>query len=176
MKTKKCLMGLFFVMLVGQVCAQKSTLWLSYSQSPFVYSPGVEYAHFFGKRNIGIQAAINPAFIDIEPERVSNAGTLANFQLFHNFNLGICAKLLSEGKQTLGASLGAKVYYGSDYRVLDYYETGGYNIYYDFYESQPAIGYDFGLFYNYDRLSALFKYDTACGRIRLGIGYNFGEL
>jgi len=172
MKTiKYCL---FILMLLpASLMAQKSNLWLSYSHTPFVHSPGLEMAYFFTPR-IGIQSGINSAFLStIDPEQVVSPPEEQRSYLFHNLNLGACFWLLEEDEHRLGATLGLKVFLGPHYELLHYYEEGDYGIYYNSDYSFAQLGSDWGLFYTYKHYSFLLKYNTVYHNVRAGIGWTF---
>lgn len=174
MSNKNTITLLFLLGIIVNAHSQKQTVWLTYGQSKFLYSPGVEYSYFFTK-HIGIQAGVNTYFQNYNANQIVNSSEDYTFN-FSDANLSVSSYILSKKKHRLGTSLGVKVYYSPNYRKLTYYHEGGYNIYYDSFILNPVFGVDLGMFYTYKKLSAIFKYDTARGRVRLGAGYTFGKL
>lgn len=166
---------LFIIYLLG-VCsnvafAQKTNAWLTYGQSKFMYSPGIEVNHFINK-HIGIQIGVNTYFQYFDPQRVTNITDDYTFN-FYNTNLGVCAYILQKENHHLGVTAGFKIYYGPEYETLHYYEAGGYYIYFDSSGLNPAYGADFGIFYTFKKITGIIKFDTARNKIRVGLGYSF---
>lgn len=152
--------------------SQKNNLWLTYGQSKFLYSPGLEFNYFL-KKKIGIQVGICTYFQDYDENKIVNYKDFNSFN-FHNANLGLCTNVLTKKEHRFGVELGFKVYYGAEFEILNYYKKGGYNIYYDSSELRPAYGIDLGLFYSFKKVTGLLKFDSARQKMRIGIGYLFG--
>ena len=152
---------------------QKSNVWLTYGQSTFMYSPGVE-ANFFFNRYIGLQLGANTYFHRYDENRIVNVSDKNLFD-FYNANLNICSYPIFGSKQKMGITIGFKYYYGPEYDILHYYKNDGYNIYFDSSGFSSDYGIDFGIFYLFKRLSIISKFDTARNKLRIGIGYAFGN-
>lgn len=147
-------------------------LWLTYGHTKFIASPGIETSLFFHK-NIGFQLGVSTYGRIVKEAQMANLLFKSNFS-FYNFTIGPSTEFKIREKHTLGGTIGFCVYYGPDYHLLKYYEEGGYNIYFDAANTlRPDYGYDFGLFYSYNKLSTLFKYDSARDNWRVGIGVRF---
>lgn len=175
MKTKKLLTLVFVCVITLNLSAQKSTLWLTYGQSEFIYSPGLEYAFFFN-RHIGLQGAVSLYVQDADPERVVNVNEDHKAYPFYNANLGVCSYVLKRDDFQVAVNLGVKMYHGSDFHRLHYYEDGGYYIYYDSFDNTLVYGVDMGMSFSYKKMSCLLKYDTAYRKVRIGLGFSFGQL
>jgi hypothetical protein len=173
-KKDNTLLILIFFLSLNNVSSQKSNIWLSYGQSVFMYSPGIEANLFFNKY-IGLQLGVNTYFQTYDRKKIVNVSDDYSFN-FYNANINICAYILVKSKHKIGVTTGFKTYYGPEYEVLHYYNHGGYNIYFDSSELRPSYGIDLGLFYLFKRASAILKYDTARNKFRIGIGYSFGQL
>ena len=173
MKARKVLSLVFVCVIALNLSAQKSTLWLTYGQSKFIYSPGIEYAFFFNK-HIGLQGALGFYIQHVDLERVVNESYKA--YPFYNANLGLCSYVLKRDDFQVVANVGVKMYHGSNFHRLHYYEGGGYYIYYDSFDNELVYGVDMGMSFNYGKMSCLLKYDTAYRQVRIGLGFSFGQL
>jgi hypothetical protein len=169
MKPIKLLFITFFCLFTVNSYCQKSNIWITYGQSKFVYSPGIE-ANYSFNRYIGIQAGVNGYFQIYDTKQIVNITENILFD-FYNTNLGLCTHIIYKEKHKLGLTAGLKGYYGPEYDVLHYYKDGGYNIYYDSWDLEFSYGVDIGIFYTYKRFSTILKFDTARNKLRLGIGY-----
>ncbi len=153
--------------------SQYKNVWLTYSQSKFIYSPGIEANYFFNNR-IGIQAGVNSIIHTYNPNQVANVYFNQTFN-FYNANVGLSSYFYNKKEQKLGVTVGFKAYYGPNYKFLAHYKTGGYNIYFDSSLWKPNFGVDFGIFYVKNKFTTIAKFDTAQKKIRFGIGYSFGK-
>lgn len=144
-------------------------IWVTYGHDKFVMSPGTETSLFFHK-NVGIQLGI-ASYIQLFDElKMANKIFLKDFGVY-NFNIGPSAEFKIRDKHSLGGTIGAKIYYGPNYKFLQFYEEGGYNIYFDAANRQrPDLGIDIGLFYAYNKFSSILKYDSARNNWRFGFG------
>lgn len=152
--------------------AQKMTIWASYSQSKYIYSPGIEGAYFFNKK-WGLEFGLNAAIQSYEKEKISNVSDDRKINPFQNGNLGFTRLLIKNKKDKLYIVLGCKYYLGSNFEKLHYYENGDYYIYYDTMKNRVKLGLDSGLAFTHNETSFLLKYDHIYQRIRIGIGYTF---
>ena len=159
--------------LVNEVTAGDPLYWLTYSQSKYIYSPGVEVCYHFRER-VGINLGLGVYFQSPQKPRLTNITHEASFG-FYFVNLGVSTYLFKSGNHSIGLITGCKLYYGPDYRKSHYYEEGGYYIYFDASSLQPDYGLDVGIFYAYKKLTMLSKWDFARNRFRLGIGYSFSS-
>jgi len=164
---------LLFCSITNYSIAQNKNIWLSYGQSKFLYSPGVEFNLFFNN-NFGFQIGANTYFQNYDSSQVVNSTDSYSFN-FHNTNLGACYRFKYKDNHVFSFSTGVKMYYGANFEFLYFYEQGGYPIYYDSSELRPHFGVDLGISYSYKRISTLIKFDTARERFRFGIGYYFGK-
>ena len=168
MKNRISLSLLFFMItLFGY--SQKWTAWITYSQSKFLYCPGLETNYSIFDR-LGINVAVGSYIQSPKKNQITNKEHDSNFS-FYDANIGVCSNLFHPGNSSFGTILGVKVYYGPDFRKLHYYKQGGYYIYYDQSFYRPEFGLDIGLYYVFRRISFLTKFDFARNRFRLGIGY-----
>lgn len=163
-----------FIFFSATTFSQKNNVWTTYGQSKFIYSPGLEFNHFFTK-HIGIQFGVSMYFQDNEPYRIVNVSDSYSYNFFYNANIGLCTNIINKPKHKLGLTSGFKIYYGPEFDILHYYNAGKYYIYFDSSELRPSYGVDFGVFYSYKKITGLVKFDTARKKIRFGIGYTFGE-
>ncbi|MBL4624488.1 MAG: hypothetical protein JKY42_05050 [Flavobacteriales bacterium] len=154
--------------------SQKTNIWITYGQSKFMYSPGVEVNYFFNQ-HIGLQMAVNTYFEVYNPSQIVNITDDYLFN-FYNANLGLSSYLLYTEKHKIGVEIGFEMYYGPEFVLLHKYEQEGYSIYYDSSELRPSYGADFGIFYTFQKISTLIKFDTARKKMRFGIGYTFDQL
>lgn len=173
MKIIKIILTGWFILILSTAFSQKNNVWLTYGQSTFLYSPGVEF-NFFFKKYIGFQIGASTYFEDYNSNKIVNKSSKDLFN-FHNANIGLCSNILTKKNSKLGLTLGFKIYYGPEYKHLHYYKDEGYYIYFDASELRPAYGVDFGLFYSYKRITGLLKFDTARKNFRFGFGYTFGK-
>ncbi len=144
---------------------------MTYGQSKFVASPGIEASYLFNSYlgiNLGFGLYIqNPDYLQVSSIiHEASAG-------FYSANIGLSSYLYKSEIHSVGIITGMKFYYGPDYRKLLYYEEGAYNIYYDGASLKPEYGLDLGVFYTYKYLSLLAKWDFARNRFRIGFGYIF---
>lgn len=172
---KKIALLIFICTTTLNVCAQKSTVWLTYSQSKFIYSPGIEYAYFF-TQYIGLQAAVNIYTQNPNPAQVTGINEGHRASPFYNANVGVTSYIWSKENYQIAANVGLKLYYGSNFHRLHYYEAEDYYIYYDSFDNAVVYGVDMGLSFTYNKISCLLKYDTAYNKVRVGFGYAFGTL
>lgn len=174
MKINKLLATCLICLFSSMLFAQKSNVWLTYGQSKFLYSPGAEF-NIFINQHIGFQVGVSTYFQAYDENKIVNSSDANSFN-FHNANIGLCSHILNKGEHKFGTTIGCKMYYGPEFKILHYYTNGGYNIYFDSSELRPDYGIDMGLFYSYKKITGLLKFDTARKKIRLGIGYSFGSL
>lgn len=144
-------------------------IWVTYGHDKFVMSPGTETSLFFHK-NVGMQIGIASYIQLFDDLKMANKIFLKDFGVY-NFNIGPSAEFKIRDKHSLGGTIGAKIYYGPNYKFLQFYEEGGYNIYFDAANRQrPDLGIDIGLFYAYNKFSSILKYDSARNNWRFGFG------
>lgn len=169
---KNSLIIIILILLIPTIgYSQKWISWITYSQSKFVYSPGIEINYLPIDRlgiNIGVGAYIQAP----DKDQIINKTHDSNFS-YYNANIGLCSNIVHFEKSSLGSTVGLKVYYGPDFRKLHYYNQGGYYIYFDQSFYRPEFGLDLGLSYSMRKISFLAKFDFARRRIRVGIGYVF---
>lgn len=173
MKKTTVLLALFLLVPITCSLAQKHQLYVTYSQSKFIYSSGFEYAFYFNKY-IGILAGANGLYKEHKPNQIANSNDDVTLN-FHNANVGVCSQPFIMNNHKIGATIGFKTYYSPEFKKLTYYEAGGYYIYFDNSEIRPAFGVDFGIIYSFKRFNSIIKYDTARYKFRFGIGYTFGK-
>jgi hypothetical protein len=145
--------------------------WFTYSQSKYIYSPGIEACYFFHDR-LGINLGLGVYFQNPDHSRLTNITHEATFG-FYNVNLGASTQLFKSDVHSFGLIAGFKFYYGPDYRKVYYYEEEAYYVYFDASSLQPDYGLDLGIFYIYRKFTLLGKWDFARNRFRVGIGYIF---
>lgn len=169
------------VVISSTAFSQEKNIWLTYGQSAFLYSPGVEF-NFFLNKKVGLQLGFNTYILDYNPKRIVNisGSSLSNISPdhkfnFYNANIGICRNIFSNTNYKLGATLGLKFYYGPDFQPLYYFKEEDYYIYFDSSDLEAEYGIDFGLFYTYKRVTALLKFDNARRKLRFGIGFTFNK-
>lgn len=153
--------------------AQRANVWLTYNQSKFIYSPGIE-VNFLIRNYLGIQIGANTYFNKPDKNKVVNISEKCEFN-FYNTNIGACGNIIHNTIHQLGGTLGIKLYYGADYKYLTHFTDGGYDIYYDASEYLIDLGLDIGLYYSYKRINTILKFDTARYKWRFGIGYRLGK-
>jgi hypothetical protein len=161
---------LFFVFFGNDLFAQKSRhFWFTYGHTKFVMSPGFETALFFHE-NIGFNLGFGTYLQLLNKERIANQLYSSNF-FFYNFNMGPSTEFKINEKHSLGAGVGVIIYYGPDYKFLHHYVDGDYDIYFDASNKfRPDMGADFSIFYAYNRMSALVKFDVARKNWHVGYG------
>jgi hypothetical protein len=163
---------IIMTLLITQLTiAQKTNVMLSYSQSKFIYSPGLEISHFISPK-IGIEFGINTYFINYQSDQLVNITDNYLFNIY-NLNIGICGKITNNEKIKVDGTIGAKVYYGPEFTPLHYFESEDYYIYYDSSEFRPDLGIDVGLICHIKKYLTGVKYDTARNKLRLLVGYSF---
>ena len=151
--------------------AQNTNVMITYSQSKFIYSPGLEVNYFF-RPKLGLNFGLNSYIMNYDPNQVVNITDNYFFNLY-NINIGVCGILLENDKFKIGYSLGGKLYYGPIFKPLHYFENGGYYIFYDSSEFMPDFGIDMGILYYIKKYITGIKYDTARGKIRIVAGLSF---
>jgi len=156
---------------VTEVMAGEPLCWLTYSQSKYIYSPGIEASYHFRER-LGVNLGLGVYFQNPDQSKLTNITHEDSFG-FYFLNAGVSGYLFKSEDHSIGLISGVKLYYGPDYRKLRYYEEGGYYIYFDASSLQPDYGLDLGIFYVYKKLTILSKWDFARNRFRLGIAYRF---
>jgi hypothetical protein len=161
------------IIISNTAFSQQKNIWLTYGQSTFLYSPGIEFNSFINDR-IGYQLGINTYILDYNPNQIVNTTDKNKFN-FYNANIGLCGNILNKNKFRLGVTLGLKIYYGPEFKTLHYFKDEDYYIYFDSSGFRPKYGVDFGFFYSYRKITALLKYDTARRKLRFGLGYIFGK-
>ena len=159
------------IIISSTAFSQQKNIWLTYGQSIFLYSPGVEFNSFVNKR-IGFQLGINTYILDYNPKKIINISDYNTFN-FYNANIGLCSNILNNKKYKLGVVLGFKAYYGPEFKPIHYYKDE--YIYFDSSELRPTYGVDFGFFYTYKRITGLLKFDTARKKLRVGFGFTFNK-
>lgn len=163
----------FILLFFNPSFSQKTNIWLTYSQSKFIYSPGIE-ANYFFNRYIGLQLGVNVYSPKYDPTQIVNV-TDESLLDFYSANLGFCSIVLNRGDSKLGVTVGFEINYGPEFKILRYYTSGGYNLYFDASTLDASFGIDFGVFYSFKRLTGILKFSTARKKIRLGVGYSFGS-
>ena len=162
---------LFCVIIYNTAFSQQSNIWLTYGESTFLYSPGVEFNSFINNHT-GFQLGINTYFLDYDPNQIVNTTDVTKFN-FYNANIGVCSNIVNKNRYKIGVAFGIKMYYGPEFTTLHYYRDENYYIYFDSSGFRPKFGLDFGFFYSYRKITTIFKYDTARGKLRFGLGYIF---
>jgi hypothetical protein len=155
------------------VLAQKWVSWVTYNQSKFIYSPGLEMNYLFIDR-LGINIGIGAYFQAPKEDQIINKKHNSNFS-YYDANIGLCSNIIHFDHSSIGAILGFKVYYGPEFKKLHYYKPGGYYIYFDQSFYRPEFGVDLGLTFSMKKISFLTKFDFARYRIKIGIGYVIGR-
>tara|TARA_Y100000994_G_C15531535_1_gene375976 strand:- start:53 stop:577 length:525 start_codon:yes stop_codon:yes gene_type:complete len=155
--------------------AQKTSIMFTYSQSKFLFSPGLEANYFFHPK-LGFQAGVSSYFLDYNPEQMVNINTgtrLRYFGQFYNSNLGLCGLLRNYKNFKIGWTLGWKMYFGPNFQPLHFYESEGYYIYYDYANGKFNHGLDLGLMLYGNKNVAGIKFDTARNVFRFLLGWSF---
>tara|TARA_B100001250_G_C19761326_1_gene772594 strand:+ start:703 stop:1221 length:519 start_codon:yes stop_codon:yes gene_type:complete len=164
---------IILVLSFQHICAQKKSIMFTYSESSFLYSPGLEFNYFFNPK-IGVELGISSYFLDYNPSRLVNVDTNVNhFLHFYNANIGLCGLLQTFDKVALGWTLGWKVYYGPNFKPLHFFENEGYYIYYDSSNGKFNHGLDLGLLSYIQNAVVGIKFDTARNKLRLLVGWSF---
>lgn len=171
MRSTRLILILPLLFIMNFAKAGDPICWLTYSQSKYVFSPGVEACYLI-RPYIGVNAGISLYIQEPDYSRVTNITHNTSLG-FYNANLGLASNFLRLEEHSLGLIAGFKLYYGPDFRKLHYYEDGGYYIYFDASSFKPDYGLDLGIFYLYKNYSVLVKWDFARNRWRAGIGYRF---
>lgn len=151
-----------------------TSVWLTYGQSKFIYSPGIEAVYKFSP-SFGIQAGLAFFYKNHQDYQVVNVSKFGTFNLY-NGNLGASYSLIKKGNHALSANAGGKFYYGPEFDFLHHYENGDYKIYFDSAPYRFVFGMDFGLCHQFKKWSYLLKFDTSRNKFRLGLGYTFGVM
>lgn len=170
MKVKISLIFFFFIAPQLSI-AQKANLWVTYTHSKYLHSPGIESNYFFNNY-FGVQLGASVYFQKYEQNEITNYCEDYSFK-FYNANLGLAVNIINSEKHNFGITSGFKIYYGPDFKPLHYYKKEHYMIYYDASGFQPTYGLDLGMFYNFKHLTTLLKFDTARNQLRIGVGYTF---
>ena len=164
---------LFVLLYPIEICAQKTSVLFTYSQSVFIVSPGLEVNYFFHPK-IGLQAGISTYFINYKPEQMVNASSKRNYFFeFYNSNIGICGIFLNYDKIKIGGTVGWKMYYGPHFIPLHYFEEQEYYIYYDAANGKFNHGVDLGLLSYVNQTVFGVKFDTARNVFRALLGWSF---
>ena len=172
MKIIKILL-LIFIVLPKVITAQKGSIMVTYSESKFLYAPGLEVNYFFYK-NFGLQIGLSSYFLDYRPEQIANQYIKNNYyQYLYNVNAGVCNLIVDYKKIKLGWTAGWKMYYGPEFKPLYFYESGGYYIYSDVAGRKFIHGIDLGVMVYTKKHVLGIKYDTARGQIRWLAGWSF---
>lgn len=174
MKKIKILVIICFILLGLKGFSNTTSVWLTYGQSKFVYSPGIEAIYKFSP-SFGIQLGLAFFYQNYQEYQVVNISKFGVFNLY-NGNLGGSYSLLKKGNHTVSVNAGGKFYYGPEFDFLHYYNNGNYKIYFDSAPYRFVFGMDFGICHQFKRCSYLLKFDTARNKFRLGLGYTFGKV
>ena len=173
MRNRQVILGIFLFITVF-IKAQGLSAWLTYNQSYFTYSPGIELGYSL-ESGWGIQAGLNAQFSYPDEEQLVQPFDGQHLEMLHDVNLNISRHLLEEDAHRFGVSIGVKAYLGSKYEVIYYDANTDYSVYSNPDDAIVLFGADFGLAYSYKKLSFLLKYDTALNKVRFGIGCYFGK-
>lgn len=171
MKSIKLLYIIPFLLITNWVTAGEPLWWLTFGQSKFIFSPGIEACYLFHPR-IGVNGGISLYIQDPDHIRVTNITHNPSIN-FYNANVGLSGYLFRFENQSIGLIAGFKLYYGPDFRRLHYYKEGGYYIYFDASSLKVDYGPDIGIFYSYKKFNFLAKWDFVRNRLRVGVGYRF---
>ncbi|MDG1518639.1 MAG: hypothetical protein P8Q42_11475 [Flavobacteriales bacterium] len=174
MKKIKILVIICFILLGLKGFSNTTSVWLTYGQSKFVYSPGIEAIYKFSP-SFGIQLGLAFFYQNYQEYQVVNISKFGVFNLY-NGNLGGSYSLFKKGNHTVSVNAGGKFYYGPEFDFLHYYNNGNYKIYFDSAPYRFVFGMDFGICHQFKRCSYLLKFDTARNKFRLGLGYTFGKV
>jgi hypothetical protein len=161
---------LFTLDMVGQ---HRYAITLTYSQSTFLYAPGITWSKSIGE-SASLYAGAGLFFQKLDPDRVINSTYMDRFN-FQHIDLGFGYNILTMERWAMGLSVGVKAYYSPHYLPVAVYQQTGKAIYYDASGLRPAFGADLGITVSYHRLTTLLKYDTARKQFRTGLGYRFGS-
>lgn len=170
----KILVIICFILLGLKGFSNTTSVWLTYGQSKFVYSPGIEAIYKFSP-SFGIQLGLAFFYQNYQEYQVVNISKFGVFNLY-NGNLGGSYSLLKKGNHTVSVNAGGKFYYGPEFDFLHYYNNGNYKIYFDSAPYRFVFGMDFGICHQFKRCSYLLKFDTTRNKLRLGLGYTFGKV
>ena len=172
MKTINILL-LLLICVHQETTAQKFNIMVTYSQSDFIFSPGLEVNYlFYGK--LGLQLGASTYFLDYNPDKLVNqSGQTDYYRSFYNSNVGLSGVLVNYKKVRIGWTAGWKMYYGPNFRPLYFYEKGGYYIYSDASGGRLDHGIDMGILLYAKKHVLGIKYDTARGQIRWVAGWSF---
>ncbi|RLD49246.1 MAG: hypothetical protein DRI97_18240 [Bacteroidetes bacterium] len=173
MRKVKLIVFISVLLSINEVKAGEPLYWLTYSQSKYIYSPGIEACYHFRER-MGVNLGLGVYFQNPDPSSLTNITHNVSFG-FYCANIGVSGYLFNFENHSAGLIAGFKLYYGPDYRKLRYYEEGGYYIYHDASDLQPDYGLDLGIFYVYKKFTLLGKWDFVRNRFRVGIGYRFNS-
>jgi hypothetical protein len=171
LRNLKLLLIIPLLLFTDIVKAGEPIAWLTYSQSKYIFSPGIEGCYLF-RPHLGLNFGLSVYIQNPEEESLTNITHNASFG-FYSANIGVSAYVFKFENHSAGLIAGFKLYYGPDYRKFRYYEEGGYYIYFDASSLEPDYGLDLGIFYIYSRITLLGKWDFARNRFRIGIGYRF---
>ena len=156
----------YCIIISSNALSQKNNIWLTYGQSKFLYSPGMEFNYLLNKKT-GVQIGVSTYILDYQPENIVNISDDKKFN-FYNANIGISQNLINKKLHQIGVYTGFKMYYGPDFKILHYYNNP---IYFDRSELRLEYGSDFGIYYSYKRITTLLKFDTAREKWRFGFGF-----
>tara|TARA_B110000967_G_scaffold189540_1_gene213320 strand:- start:830 stop:1342 length:513 start_codon:yes stop_codon:yes gene_type:complete len=162
---------LLLCLFVQESKAQKTNVMLSYGQSKFIRSPGLEASIYISPK-LGIEFGLSTYFLDYRPQQLVNISDNYFFNIY-NVNIGLCGRLLNYEKIKVEYTVGVKVYYGPEFEPLHFFKSKGYYIYYDASELRPDLGIDMGLLVPINKYIAGLKYDTARNKLRLLVGMWF---
>ena len=172
MKTIKILL-LLLVCVHQETTAQKINIMVTYAQSDFIFSPGLEINYFFYDK-LGVELGVSTYFLDYRPNQLINqSGQTDYYRSIYNGNLGLCGILLNYKKVKLGWTAGWKMYYGPNFVPLYFYEQAGYYIYSDSSGGRFDHGIDLGIMLYTKKHVLGIKYDTAREQIRFMAGWSF---
>ena len=148
------------------VLCQKNNFWITYSQSKFLYCPGIEFNSIIYK-NTGVQAGFSAYILNYQPDNIVSVSNDSKFN-FQNANFGISQNIINKKLHQIGVYLGVKIYNGPEFKLLHIYDRP---IYYDIYPfNSIQYGTDFGIYYSYKKYTTILKFDTARNKLRFGIG------
>jgi len=172
MKTIKVLL-LLLTCIYQETNAQKANMMITYGQSDFIFSPGLEVNYFFYDK-LGLELGVNTYFLNYQPyQLVNQSGQTDYYRSLYNGNIGLCGILLNYKKLKIGWTAGWKMYYGPNFIPLYFYEKGGYYIYSDSSGGKFDYGIDMGVLLYTKKHVIGIKYDTARGQIRWMAGWSF---
>tara|TARA_B100000963_G_C22596353_1_gene658019 strand:+ start:1351 stop:1881 length:531 start_codon:yes stop_codon:yes gene_type:complete len=160
-----------------ELSGQNKNIMLTYQQSKFIYSPGLEFNYFFNEKT-AINLGINSFIFEYEPSQLVNISnhyiTNHNHLHFYNFNIGLCYVFFNYKSFKISGLIGGKWSYGPHFKPLYFYEDGNYYIYYDSaIEGQSDFGIDTGVFSYIGRFILGVKFSTDNNKLRYSIGWAF---